>query len=244
MGSPLYSPPTAVSYLSPLHERARKQLDTYWRVRVAKAVEALEREARRMLQLEAQLAAFSQEYYTVVGPWAEYLAGLEAQLEAPPGEYNKDETAAVPLAAAQRDLLAVRQDELKARYRQLALEIHPDRNAPEQSAARAAQMQLVNSAYAKGDLAALLRCEAEIVMSQFEGDWSRAEGHLRDLERASETYAAGYRTLLNSPLNHLMLRSMAATREGWDWMGAVVNRMEHAAEACQEMLSVSGVQAA
>lgn len=227
----------ASAYLSPLHERARKQLDTYWRVRVGKTIESLEREARRMLQLEAHLATFAHEYYAVVGPWAEKLAALEAQFDATGIERNKEDTAALPLALAQRDILAQRHGELKARYRQLALEIHPDRAMMLGSSSHGAgQMQLINDAYARGDLAALLRCEAEILVSRFEGDWSAAEGSLRDIERAAETYATGYRTLLNSPLNHLMLRAMAAAREGWDWMDAVVARIHRAITACEEIL--------
>lgn len=225
----------AASYLSPLHERARRQLDTYWRIRVTKTIESLEREARRMLQLELQLAAFAEEYYQAVGPWAEYLAALEAQFETPIADHKEDlET--LPLALAQREHQAAREEELKTRYRQLAKEIHPDRLEGEPTGEMAGKMQAVNDAYARGDLAALLKCEAEILMGQICDDWSAAETHLRAIERAVETYAGGYRALLNSPLNHLMLRAMAATQAGWDWIGAVIQRLQRAVAQREEML--------
>jgi hypothetical protein len=231
----MHPQPSAANYLSPLHERARRQLDTYWRVRVTKTIESLEREARRMLQLELQLAAFADEYYSAVGPWAEYLAALEAQFETPIAEHKEDlET--LPLALAQRELKAAREDELKARYRTLAKEIHPDRLDGDGVGIMAEKMQLVNDAYARGDLALLLKCEAEILMGHLCNDWSAAEGHLRDIERAVETYASGYRALLNSPLNHLMLRAMSATQSGWDWIGAVIQRLQRAIATREEML--------
>lgn len=227
----------ATTYLSPLHERARRQLDTYWKVRVGKTIEHLEREARRMLQLEAQLAQFAEEYYQAVGPWVEYLAALEDQFDLPHPEH-KDEVESLPLAHAQREQRAARNVELKERYRNLAKEIHPDRlMAVEGAGELADKMHSLNDAYARGDLAALLKCEAEILMVQLGQDWSTAEQYLRDIERAAETYAAGYRTLLNSPLNHLMLRSLSAQREGWDWIGAVIQRLQRAIKTREELLS-------
>ncbi len=231
----MFSHNAAATYLSPLHERARRQLDTYWRVRVTKTIESLEREARRMLQLECQLAGFSEEYYGAVGPWAEYLAALEAQFEAPVADY-KDDVETLPLALAQRELKTARETELKARYRTLAKEIHPDRLAGDATGEMAEKMHAVNDAYGRGDLAALLKCEAEILMGQLCGDWSAAECYLRDIERAVETYAAGYRALLNSPLNHLMLRSLAAKSEGWDWIGTVIGRLQRAVATREETL--------
>ena len=226
----------AATYLSPLHERARRQLDTYWKVRVGKTIDLLEREARRMLQLEAALAKFAEEYYQAVGPWVQYLAALEAQFEAMHPEH-RDDVESLPLALAQREQQTARAAELKDRYRQLAKEIHPDRlMAIEGAGDLADKMHHLNDAYAKGDLAALLRCEAEIIMAQLGNDWSAAETYLRDIERAAETYASGYRNLLNSPLNHLMLRSLSATREGWDWIGAVIGRLQRAIITREETL--------
>ena len=228
-------PHSAVAYSTPLQERARRQLDTYWRVRVAKTIESLEREARRMFQLEAQLSAFAEEYAQHVVPWAEYLAALEAQFDAPLPD-SKDDLEAMPLIATQRALHAARGEELKSRYRQLAKEIHPDALAGDSLAAHADTMRAVNAAYAAGDLAALLKCEAEVLLGQLCENWSLAETHLRDIERAVETYAAGYRSLLNSPLNHLMLRALSAKQSGWDFIGSTIQRLQRSIAAREEML--------
>ena len=186
-----------------------------------------------MFQLEAQLTAFAEEYAQYVMPWAEYLAALEAQFEAPLPE-SKDDLDALALIAAQRELHAARAEELKSRYRTLAKEIHPDRLGG--TDALTDTMQAVNDAYAAGDLAALLKCEADILLSQLCEDWSAAEIHLRDIERAVETYAAGYRSVLNSPLNHLMLRALSAKQSGWDFIGSTIQRLQRAIATREEML--------
>jgi hypothetical protein len=108
--------------------------------------------------------------------------------------------------------------------------------AVENAGELADKMHALNDAYANGDLAALLKCEAEILMAQLGGDWSTAETYLRDIERAAATYAQGYRTLLSSPLNHLMLRALSARREGWDWIGAVIERLQRAIHTREEAL--------
>ena len=235
-------PHPGVHYPSPLQERARRQLDTYWRVRVAKTIESLEREARRMFQLEAQLTRFAEEYISAVGPWADYLAALDAQFEAPLAEANEDREA-LALALTQRSQNAARAEELKTRYRTLAKEMHPDRQgdvsqemSSDIAGERAEKMRALNAAYAATDLAALLKCEAEILMMQLCEDWSLAEVHLRDMERAVETYASGYRQLLNAPLNHLMLRSLSAQQSGWDFIGSAIQRFQRGIAVREETL--------
>ena len=57
------------------------------------------------------------------------------------------------------------------------------------------------------------------------------EAALREIERAATTYADGYRAMLGSPLNELMLRAMSARLAGWDWMDAVVKKLEQAIES-------------
>lgn len=218
--------------LSSLEQRAARQIATYWRVRVNTTLEKLEREARRMFQLEEDLSNFAKHYYEAVGEVAEKLAQVENKLAT---EVPSAEVVSIPAVIAQRDVGEARRHELKSRYRSLAKEIHPDRAmVTNASGAQAHAMQTLNAAYQHNDLASLLRLEAQMLLSPLaESDSAQTfdlEVALRDVERAAETYANGYRQLLNSPLNELMLRAMQARLAGWDWMQAVVKKVERTIE--------------
>lgn len=218
--------------LSSLEQQAGRQLATYWRVRINATLERLEREARRMLQLEEDLSAFATHYYDAVGEVAERLAQVETKLA---NEVPSAEVVSMPAVLAQRDVRDARRAELKVRYRSLAKEIHPDRAMVTQaSGTQAETMQTLNAAYQHNDLASLLKLEAQMLLAPLAEDESTRtfdlELALRDVERAAETYANGYRALLNSPLNELMLRAMQARLAGWDWMQAVVKKVERTIE--------------
>lgn len=231
--------------LSSLAERAARQMQTYWKIRAAKALEALEREARKMLQLEEELGAFAIQYYDAVGEAVERLSALEEQLAA----YGPNPTLdAMPAVLAQRTLHASRRKELKARYRKLAKEIHPDRAMVVAGAGdQANHMHTLNASYQKGDLAGLLRLEAELILQEMAGDASvqtpQLEACLREIDRAADTYAQGYRALLHSPLNELMLRAMSARLAGWDWLAAVVARVHRCIEEKERALAMANIAA-
>lgn len=218
-----------------LETRAARQAATYWRVRSAATLDRLEREARRMLLLERELTEFANEYYHAVGGVAERLAAVEQRAAAAvPAPHEAAEiTRVVDEALLQRDTTDARRQELKTRYRSLAKEIHPDRAMVVEGAGRkASTMQCLNEAYQQGDLATLLRLEAQMALGAL-GDGGEAasaqalEHALREVERAADTYATNYRAMLHSPLNELMLRAMSARLAGRDWMGAVVEKLEH-----------------
>ena len=213
-----------------LDNRVQKQLVTYWRVRITKTVERLEADARRMLALEEQLTAFADIYYEAVGEAAGRLAELEE-------EQNESQQATAPCAAEleeaslYRESKTARAQEIKSRYRMIAKEIHPDRAMVLHSSVDNAQnMQSLNEAYRKGDLAALLRLEAQMHLTQLydanAAATTRIEMALYEVNRAADTYANSYRELLNSPMNELMLRAMSARMEGWDFVAAVVKGIE------------------
>jgi hypothetical protein len=221
-----------------LAERAERQRATYWRVRIQKTIERLEYEARRMLALEAELGAFAEEYYETVGEAVNRLTALEQQLVEP---VHLSGAPAMPEIEQQREAREARKVELKTRYRQLAREIHPDRTMLIDAAGMGAdRMQLLNAAYERGDLAGLLRIEAQMLLTKLstseEIDDHALESAITDVVRATETYANAYRSLLHSPLNELMLRSMSAQVEGWDWMQAVVRRVERTIEEKEQIL--------
>ena len=115
----------------------------------------------------------------------------------------------------------------------------------ESSGRNADAMQAVNAAYQQGDLAAMLRIEAQMLLTELMEDPNAStaarESALRDLEKAVNTYAEAYRTLLNSPLNELMLRAMSARLAGWDWMEAVVKKVERAIEHKERALIEAGI---
>ena len=226
---------------SSLEQRADAQAAHYWRVRTTTTLDRLEREARRMFQLESELSHFAREYYAAVGEAVERLAHLE-RLAAPTGD--SDVPHAMPAVLAQRDAHSTRQGELKARYRSLAKEIHPDRAmAVEGQGPQANNMHTLNAAYQHGDLAALLKLEAKMLLDQMSTNGVSAEFEmaLREVERAADTYAEGYRTMLGSPLNELMLRAMSARLAGWDWVQAVVRKVERAIEEKERAVIVEGI---
>ncbi len=228
---------------STLEERADRQAVTYWRVRINATLERLEREARRMFQLEIELSSFAQQYYEAVGDAAERLARVE-QMMAP--ESPVEMVAAMPAVMAQRDAKEARRSELKARYRSLAKEIHPDRAMAVENQGRMANaMHTLNAAYQHGDLAALLKLEAEMLIERIEQQDANAtyelECALREVDRAADTYAEGYRAMLNSPLNELMLRAMSARLAGWDWVDAVVRKVERTIEEKERAVVIANI---
>ena len=219
-----------------------RQQEMYWRVRSQKTLDRLERETRRMFLLEAELTAFAANYYAQVGHHAERLMELEAQLlTAAPQEAS---TSTLNEVIAQCGMQQTRRAELKSRYRMLAKEIHPDRAmVVEGGGDRASQMQVLNAAYQQGDLATLLRLEAEMLLTSTDANLPALEERLRAVERAADTYAQGYRELLNSPLNELMLRALNARLAGWDWMEAVVKRVLRAIAASERALAAASIAA-
>jgi hypothetical protein len=215
---------------------------SYWQARIAATLDMLEREARRMLQLESELNAFADRYYEVVGVAIHRLAHLETNM----ASLKEEVAVAMPAVMAQRAEAPERSVELKARYRSLAKEVHPDRAMVVESAGAAANtMHALNAAYQQGDLAVMLRIEAQMhlarVMPEVTGTTADLEAALRDVTRAAETYADSYRAMLGSPLNELMLRAMSARLAGWDWMDAVVRKVERTIEEKERALAQASI---
>lgn len=229
---------------SALEQRADRQMAHYWRVRATTTLDRLEREARRMFQLESELSHFAREYYDAVGEAAERLATIEQLTSQAQADSNVPH--AMHAAFAQRDAHSTRQAELKTRYRSLAKEIHPDRAmAVEGQGPQANNMHTLNAAYQHGDLAVLLKLEAQMLLDQMMGNDGNAtaefEQALREVERAADTYAEGYRAMLGSPLNELMLRAMSARLAGWDWVQTVVRKVERAIEEKERAAIEEGI---
>lgn len=234
------------AFHSPSISDPAKILPSYLHARMQATLDKLEREARRMFQLEEELSSFSNQYYTIVGDAAERLAQVEQK------QIDKltvaDTTIAIPDMLAQRDASIARRQELKSRYRSLAKEIHPDRAMVVASSGTGANhMHTLNAAYQHGDLAALLKLEAHMALEQLAGTQTapsyELECALREIEKAAETYAQGYRTLLNSPLNELMLRAMSARLAGWDWMDAVRRKVERTIEEKERAAALANIAA-
>lgn len=223
-------------------------LTHYWRLRISTMLERLEREARRMFHLERELSEFASQYYEAVGAATERLAAVEQRISNETMTVAPEPAAPLPELQASMDASVARQRELKLRYRQLAKEIHPDRAMVTQAnGTQAGNMHTLNAAYQQGDLAAMLKLEAEMLISNsLEGglnDTPAIELALRELERAANTYAEGYRAMLNSPLNELMLRAMSARLAGWDWMQAVVKKVEREIELKERAMIEANIAA-
>ena len=191
-----------------------------------------------MFQLERELNEFASRYYEAVGDAANRLAQLEL--------HSAQVTQEVATVLAQREEVPERSVELKTRYRSLAKEVHPDRAMVVEGAGNGAStMHALNAAYQQGDLAAMLRLEAEMylarVMYDASGNTAELEAALRDVGRAAMTYGDSYRAMLGSPLNELMLRAMSARLAGWDWMEAVVRKVERAIEEKERSLAQASI---
>jgi hypothetical protein len=213
----------------------------YWQVRIHAALDTLEREARRMFQLENELNAFASQYYEAVGTAVHRLAQLEDATNAAP-----EVAMAMPVVMAQCEEAPKRSAELKARYRSLAKEVHPDRAMMVEGSGSAANtMHALNAAYQQGDLAAMLRLEAQMhlarVMPDAGCDTTELEAGLRDVSRAAMTYGDSYRAMLGSPLNELMLRAMSARLAGWDWIDTVVRKLERTIEEKERALAQASI---
>jgi hypothetical protein len=214
----------------------------YWQSRMHAVLDTLEREARRMFQLERELNEFANRYYDVVGIATNRLADLEMNSASTADEV----AAAMPVVMAQREDAPERGVELKTRYRALAKEIHPDRAMMLEGVGPAANtMHTLNAAYQQGDLAVLLRLEAQMHLARLLPEaidsTVELEAALRDVSRAAMTYGDSYRAMMGSPLHELMLRAMAARLAGWDWMAAVVRKVERAIEEKERALAQASI---
>ena len=221
--------------------QAGAQMAGFWRMKIARALDAFEAEARRMLSLETQLGEFAVQYELLLGEVTDRLASLEEQMGETPGN------AELLAMRAQQEQRTARQNELRARYRTLAMDIHPDRAQLADDSG--AHMQRLTAMYRGGDLAGLLKLEAQLYLARITGedfaDVRGMEAALRDVARASETYAQGYRALLNSPANDLMLRVMSARREGWEMLEVQKRKIERSIFDKEQMMiaamSASGI---
>ena len=211
--------------------RHNRAMATYWQVRMTAAIDTLEREARRMLQLEEEQSVFSLKFYAVVGDTAARLSAMEAHESSSTLQDLLPELSALVMQSETRQ---ERQDELKTRYQLLAKEIYPDRTMiVDGEGVQASHMHRLNVAYQHSDLAALIRLEAERLVAEIcheNADSAIMESALYEIKRAADTYADAYRALLCSPLNGLMLRVMAARQAGWDLIEATQRKIERAME--------------
>jgi len=235
------------NYLARVQEVSKgASLSVYWRKRVYSMLERLENEARRMLRLEAELSQFAAEYYAAVGEVSERLAAVEEQIgEKIPAPDLVSELPDAHVTATARE---ARKRELKRRYRNLAKEIHPDRAMITYGqGTQAAHMQTLNASYKRGDLAGLLKLEAEMaleaVLAKGYMDTRELEAALHEIDRATATYAESYREMLNSPLNELMLRAIQARLAGWNWIEAVVRKVERTIEQKERALVEANIAA-
>ena len=71
----------------------------------------------------------------------------------------------------------------------------------------------------------------------------KLEEAVRAIERAADTYAEGYLTMERSPLNELLIRAMQVSLAGWNWMDAVVARVERTIEEKERALAEASIAA-
>lgn len=205
-----------------LNAQAHRQLMNYWRVRIHKTLEQLETEMRRMLRVESGLERFALDMVARLQPFAQMLAHVPAAV-AEPVALPK-----APFEWVQQAVGDARARELKARFRQLAKELHPDATVSEAGRPTMAQ---VNHAYATSDLAALVRLEAQLLAPAEDAPVQAFEDFVRQVEQATQTYRQAYTKLLNSPLYALYARAASAQEDGWDFVESLTRRIKRVAES-------------
>jgi hypothetical protein len=204
-----------------LHHQAQRQLATYWRVRITQVLDHLENEVRRMVRLEDTLERFAVQFVSRLSVQRQQWLAMRPEQQA---------TTPLPTAPFQwveQGIASTRTLELKQRYRQLARELHPDFAGTDNEQPR---MSAVSEAYARADLAALIRFEAQSLaptMAQVEA----MEAYVRQVEQASQTYRQAYTQLLNTPLYSLYARAASAQEDGWDYAAALARKFQRALEA-------------
>lgn len=207
---------------STVNEQAQRQLMSYWRGRVGAALDQLEAEVRRMARVESGLEQFAQEMVQRLHPYTEAVRQLPADMAA---------QLALPQAPFQWvawGVGAARAREMKQRYQRLAKEIRPDFTGDDTPRPC---MRDVNHAYARGDLAALVRLEAQLLAPGITEPTSIFEEFVREVERAAHTYRAEYKQLLHTPLYALYARAASAREDGWDYTETLIRRIGRAAGA-------------
>lgn len=206
---------------SALTEQAQRQLMTYWRLRITKALEQLETEVRRMVRVESGLERFAQDMVARLQPYMDALRNLPRELADP---------LAVPKAPfvwVEQGVAAARTREIKSRYRLLAKELHPDAAVEHASGI---SMSEVNHAYTREDLALLVRLEAQSLSPDDAQPVAMFEDFVRQVEQATATYRQAYTRLLNSPLYSLYARAASAQEDGWDYVESLTRRIKRVIE--------------
>lgn len=206
---------------SALTEQAQRQLMTYWRLRISKSLEQLETEVRRMLRVESGLEHFAQDMVARLQPYTEALNQLPRELA------DMSSVPKAPFAWVSQGVAEARAREIKNRYRQLAKELHPDAAVAHASGI---SMSEVNHAYTRGDLATLVRLEAQSLAPDELQPTAVFEDFVRQVEQAAQTYRQAYTRLLNSPLYSLYARAASAQEDGWDFVESLTRRLKRAAE--------------
>lgn len=205
--------------LSSLHDQAQRQLVTHWRVRVQQVLDHLQNEVQRMLQLEATLEIFATGFASRMDSYR------QQKLVLPEAQAARIPLPSAPFEWAAQHIGAARASECKRRFRQLARELHPDFAGTDNDQPR---MHAINDAYTKGDLAALVRCEAQSLAPDVTQPTRAFEDYVRQVEQAAQTYRHAYTQLLNSPLYSLYARAASAQEDGWDFTASLARKCQQA----------------
>ncbi len=139
---------------------------------------------------------------------------------------------------------AVNEDDLRALYRRLARQFHPDTvSDPEQKARYTALMARINAAYREKDLAAL-QALAETPSERLVADATPRTESYADLQRISlqldeeiEWTHRERRELLHSPLMRLKISVRLARARGEDMLKALAAEKTKALKAARERLA-------
>lgn len=227
-------------------EPSPQQQTVALKMRLHLVLQSLEQSCQTVRQLEAELDAFLQRYYTAVGPRFEELAKLEHELQ-----WLRDTGRPIapvvptPLPAYATEHRRAIDAQVKHLYRSMVKECHPD-SAPTQASSRQEVMRAINEAYAKRNIADLWRAKCQMETWHYSDDSEALNAHLRVQQEAIAQQLAHIQTrqreLESSAAYALMQRALQLKLCGQDFIEVVQHHVRQQIETTRRELVIAKIK--
>lgn len=192
--------------------------------RTIRTMSALDRESEALAGLEAELESFLEDYYAKVGALFEELARLEQDLGSIQGYVvpKSNDIVIKPIKPSQ----SPQKNELKSLYRTLVKNHHPD-----VSSHRSGEwMQAINDAYARANMAELVRLQwsgPDVESATPEQQIEKLEQQCAGLQEALQQVQQRQTQLKQSSAYALMCKALQLRLCGQDFIGQMKAHVQH-----------------